>query len=146
MGFSLFGLSGADLAIGGLTTALSFVPGVGTGLSMVIGGAAAALQAKLEGKGWDEALEKGIVVGATSGIAGKLVGKAVLGLARGAGGKLATKGVQAGAQKLRYAPWGMTATRAVGRGAGAAIANSLYGSFTGGSSSAVGELPIKPIS
>ncbi|WP_433202534.1 hypothetical protein ACQP1G_12450 [Nocardia sp. CA-107356] len=113
---------------------------------MVIGGAAAALQAKLEGKDWGDALEQGVVVGAVSGLGGKLVGNAVLGLARGAGGRLATKGLVAGATKLRYAPWGMTATRAVGRGVSAAIANAAYGSLTAGSPTALAELPIKPIS
>ncbi len=148
MGFSLFGLSGVDLAIGGLTTALSFIPGVGTAASMVIGGAAAAVQAKLAGKDWDEALEQGLIVGAASGLGGRLVGNAVLGLARGAGGRLATRGLTAGATWIRQVPWGMTSARALGRGLAAAYANAGYNAFTSSKPAgvSVSELPIEPIS
>lgn len=163
MGFSLFGLSGADLAIGGITTALSFVPVVGTAASAIVGGAAAAVQAKMAGEDWDEALQQGVVVGALGALPGGAIAGGVLRkLATSGGGKLAKLGLQKGASKILYGgatgaakgaitrgtatSIGERSVKALGRGLGAAYANSIYRNVTSSSPAGIAELPVKMIS
>ncbi|WP_062993831.1 hypothetical protein [Nocardia anaemiae] len=163
MGFSLFGLSGKDLAIGGITTAFSLIPGAGVVLGPLAGAATSAIWSKAEGKDWDEAIEGGLVDGLLGALpGGKLAGGALRALAKGGGGKLAKLGLQNGAAKLLYGgakgsakaaitkgaatSWGERGVKAFGRGVGAAYMNKLYDSMTAGSPTALAELPIRPIS
>ncbi|WP_327100882.1 hypothetical protein OIE68_20035 [Nocardia vinacea] len=163
MGFSLFGLSGKDLAVGGITAAFSMIPGAGVVLGPLAGAATSAIWSHAEGKDWDDAIQGGLVDGLFGALpGGKLAGGALRALAKGGSGKLAKLGMQKGAQKLLYGSatgaakgkitkglatsWGERSVKALGRGLGAAYMNKLYDSMTAGSPTALAELPIKPIS
>lgn len=163
MGFSLFGLSGKDLAIGGITAAASMIPGAGVVLGPLAGAATSVIWSRAEGKDWDQALEGGVVDGLLGAIPGyKLAGGALRALAKGGGSKLAKLGLQKGAAKILYGgakgsakaaitrgaatSWGERSVKALGGGLGAAYMNKLYESMTAKSPTALAELPIKPIS
>ncbi|MFE9327704.1 hypothetical protein ACIHDR_39960 [Nocardia sp. NPDC052278] len=163
MGFSLFGLSGKDLAIGGVTAAFSMIPGAGVVLGPLAGAATSAIWSKAEGKDWDEAIEGGLVDGLLGALpGGKLAGGALRTLAKGGAGKVAKLGLQKGAAKILYGgakgsakaaitkgaatTWGERSVKALGRGLGAAYMNKLYDSMTASSTPGIDELPIRLIS
>jgi hypothetical protein len=166
MGFSLFGLSGKDLAIGGITAAFSMIPGAGVVLGPLAGAATSAIWAHADGKDWDASIQQGLVDGALGALpVGRIFGRTLERLAAGQAGRLGRLGMQNGAQRLlglgqRLGPagpggigpralrdsWGLIGTRAVGRGLGAAGMNAIYDSVSSKPSVDLAELPIKPIS
>ncbi|MET8877274.1 hypothetical protein [Nocardia sp. NPDC004604] len=160
MGFSLFGLSGKDLAIGGITALGSMVPGFGVVIGPLAGAALSTAWSLHDGKSWGDALQGGILDGALGALpGGKLAGGALRSMAAG---KLAKAGLKQGAQKLLYGnakgaakakitkglamSWGERGVKAFGRGVGAAYMNKLYDSMTATQNAGVSELPITPIS
>jgi len=165
MGFSLFGLSGKDLAIGGITAAFSMIPGAGVVLGPLAGAATSAIWAHADGKDWGASIQQGLVDGALGALpVGRMFGGALRGLANGTG-RAARLGMQNGAQRIlglgqRFAAlpagqmgpralldsWGLIGTRAFGRGVGAAYMNKLYDSMTATSQPGLSELPVKIIS
>lgn len=161
----MFGLSKKDLAIGGVTLAASLLPG-GVVLAPLAGAAMSTYFSVKDGKGLDDAIQQGLVVGLVGALpGGKIAGGTLQRLAANQAGRVGRLGLQNGAQGIlrsgqrwargmpRHAPtalrgdsWGLEGTRAIGRGVGAAYMNKFYDSWTSSSPAGITELPVKMIS